>query len=288
LKEPIEKRYSTIIGNPPYIRTKHGNTYIDFIEKCFGLLDQTGELIFIVPSDFFKLTSSKKLLHKMNIFGSFTHVFHPHNEKLFENANIDIIIFRYSLNTISKTLYNDELIDLFHSGTFFSQYFNIYVGMVSGKESVYKNEELGNISLLNGLGDINKYIYTTKLKPEDSFYNYLNIHKQDLISRKIRSFNESNWFEWGAPRNMKVMESQFGKECIYMSTITRNKIVAFKSTVMYFGGSLIMMLPKKKMDLNVIVNYLNSDLFKKRNTFSGRFKMGHRQLSECEFPEHFS
>ena len=65
LKQSIIKTYKTIIGNPPYIRTKKGNIYIDFIEKCYNLLDKNGELIFIVPSDFFKLTSASKLLNIM-------------------------------------------------------------------------------------------------------------------------------------------------------------------------------------------------------------------------------
>ena len=58
MKQTITKTYKTIIGNPPYVKTKKGNLYIDFIEKCYNLLDNNGELIFIVPSDFLKLTSA--------------------------------------------------------------------------------------------------------------------------------------------------------------------------------------------------------------------------------------
>jgi adenine-specific DNA-methyltransferase len=91
----ICRMYKTIIGNPPYIRTKTGNLYIDFTRKCFNLLEQNGELVFIVPSDFLKLTSSSALLNDMMTEGTFTHIYHPHNENLFENASIDVIIFRY-------------------------------------------------------------------------------------------------------------------------------------------------------------------------------------------------
>ena len=62
LTQTIEKKYKTIIGNPPYVRTSKGNLYIDFTEKCFNLLEDNGELIFVVPSDFFKLTASVKLI----------------------------------------------------------------------------------------------------------------------------------------------------------------------------------------------------------------------------------
>lgn len=100
MKQAITTKYKTIIGNPPYVKTKKGNLYIDFIEKCFNLLHIDGELIFIVPSDFFKLTSAFKLLNIMIKNGTFTHIFHPHNEKMFENASIDIIIFRYCKNDL--------------------------------------------------------------------------------------------------------------------------------------------------------------------------------------------
>ena len=108
----ITKTYKTIVGNPPYIRTKKGNLYIDFAEKCYNLLDDNGELIFIVPSDFFKLTSASKLLNVMMKNGTFTHIFHNHNEKMFENASIDVIVFRYCKNNLidKKVLYNDKLL----------------------------------------------------------------------------------------------------------------------------------------------------------------------------------
>ena len=93
LKENINNKFKTIIGNPPYVRTKKGNLYIDFIEKCYGLLEEHGELIFIVPSDFFKLTSASNLLSIMLSNGSFTDIYHPNNEKMFDNANIDIFVF---------------------------------------------------------------------------------------------------------------------------------------------------------------------------------------------------
>lgn len=117
MKQTINKLYKTIIGNPPYIKTKKGNLYIDFIDKCYNLLDKNGELIFIVPSDFLKLTSASRLLNEMMLNGTFTHIYHPHNEKMFENASIDIIIFRYCKNILleKKVLYNNELLYIINS-----------------------------------------------------------------------------------------------------------------------------------------------------------------------------
>ena len=165
MKEKITKKYETIVGNPPYVRTRKGNLYIDFTEKCYNLLKDNGELIFIVPSDFLKLTCASNLLNNMMSNGTFTHIYHPNNEKMFEDASIDVIIFRYYKNSlIEKTVfYNGEKKHIINGNgliTFseeknennimFKDYFNIYVGIVSGKEEIYKNKELGNIIVLNG------------------------------------------------------------------------------------------------------------------------------------------
>lgn len=45
-----------------------------------------------------------------------------------------------------------------------------------------------------------------------------------------------------------------------------------------------MLKPKKVMDLTKIISYLNSNVFKKNFLFSGRFKIGHRQISHSFIP----
>ena len=291
----IDVKYDTIIGNPPYVKTKTGNLYIDFIDKCYHLLENNGELIFIVPSDFLKLTSAVKIIKEMMLNGTFTHIVHPNKENLFKNASIDIIIFRYCKNkSLPKmTMFNGVAKHLIHTNgmiTFsdrsvieqkiFQDYFKVAVGMVTGKESVYKNKELGNIQLLNKKDVKDNYILVETFPTEKKELNeYLLEHKATLMGRKIKKFNESNWFEWGAPRNVKLIENNMGKKCIYISNLTRQTDVAFIDKVQYFGGALIMLLPKEEIDLKKVVNYLNSDTFKKNFTYSGRFKIGHRQLS---------
>ena len=301
LKKDIKKKYDSIIGNPPFVRHPKGNLYIDFIEKCYNLLEDNGELIFIIPSDFFKLTSASKLLNDMIRMGTFTHIYHPHNENLFEKASIDVIVFRYCKNNEMKkeVLYNNDLLyinnndglitfnkSLLSNFTSFKEYFDVYVGLVTGKESVYKNKELGNIEVLNGKNDEDKYIFIDKFPSDNEEINeYLLNYKNDLIKRKIRKFNEKNWFEWGAPRNIKTIKENFGKECIYIYNLTRHKNVAFKDTVKYFGGGLIIIIPKKKINLDSVITYLNSDDFKNNFIFSGRFKIGHRQISNSYIPQ---
>ena len=303
MKQIITKTYKTIVGNPPYVRTKKGNLYIDFTEKCYNLLDENGELIFIVPSDFLKLTSASKLLNIMMKNGTFTHIFHPHNERMFENASIDVIVFRYCKNSSieKKVLYNDKLLYITNSNgliTFgeeentnsvmFQDYFDIYVGLVSGKEEVYKNEELGNIQVLNSEDKVDKYIYIEKYPCENEKINkHLLSYKKELIGRGIRKFNENNWFEWGAPRNITAINANIGKDCIYINTLTRKPNVSFLGKVQYFGGGLIMLKPKKTCNLNNIISYINSNNFKNNFMFSGRFKIGHRQICNSYIPNEY-
>ena len=169
--------------------------------------------------------------------------------------------------------------------TIFQDYFDICVGLVSGKEEVYKNEELGNIEVLNGEDKIDKYIYIENYPCENEEINkHLSHYKKQLIERGIRKFNENNWFEWGAPRNISAINANIGKECIYIYNLTRKLNVSFVGKVNYFGGGLIMLKPKKKCNLNNIVSFINSNTFKDNFMFSGRFKIGHRQICNSYIP----
>ena len=297
--QEIERKYKTIVGNPPYVRTTTGNLYLDFIRRCHGLLEDGGELVFIVPSDFLKLTSAAPLLSHMMATGTFTHIFRPNDEKLFEHASIDVIVFRYCLDTqLDRTvLYNDELKRLVETDgiiTFapmdapvgtekIGDYFDVFVGMVSGCEGVFKNAEFGTMDVRNGNDGMDKYIMVDSFPTNDAALDvYLLEHKAKLIDRKIRRFNESNWFEWGALRNYTRVTDKLGEDCIYVRTLTRDVDVAFVEKVSYFGGGILALIPKAgashNLDLTKVASFLNSPQFRENYVYSGRFKIGQRQM----------
>jgi adenine-specific DNA-methyltransferase len=287
------RSYRTIIGNPPYVKTSSGNLYIKFIEKCMGLLKESGELIFIVPSTFLKATSARNIVQNMISMGSFTHIYFPNKEKLFHGANIDVMIFRYQKGLISNrikingrdmySIFSDGIITFHDSPTLYStkirDLFKVYVGLVSGKESVFRRD-IGNVDILCDKNVIGKYILITEFPSSDNNINkYMLEHKGELQSRKIRKFTEGNWWEWGALRNVKTIKENIGRPCIYVNNITRKGEVAFKGRVQLFGGKLLCLIPKSlNTDLDKVVDFLNSDVFKKNYTYSNRFKIGHRQL----------
>lgn len=299
--QSITQKFKTIIGNPPYVKQKSGNLYIKFIELCYDCLDENGELIFIVPSDFIKLTSASSILQTMTSNGSFTHFLFPNNERLFEGASIDVVVFRYEKGVVNRTtnVNGKEMIcnvtngiitfgDSIVSGETIEDKFHVYVGLVSGRDEIYRNP-LGNIDLLIDKEKTDKYIFPETFPTDNPDVNtYLLSHKTRLLERKIRKFSEHNWFEWGAPRNLSSMRTHRDKQCIYIRNVTRNKEVAFLGKVQYFGGTLLCLVPKVEMDeteLKNIIAHINSPQFQKDYLYSGRFKIGHRQISNAILPK---
>lgn len=298
LETDIQKKYKCIIGNPPYIKTEKGNVYIDFIDKCIDILENKGELIFIIPSDFFKLTMSKKTIKKIFQYGTITDVIYPENEHLFQGATIDVLIFRFEKDNLKNNIvvYNGEKrkIKNFDNMIIFEKinkilrlefkicnFFNVYVGIVSGRENIFKHKD-GNIKVMNDFDTFNNYILINKYPSGiNNIDIYMLNHKEELINRKIRKFTEKNWFEWGALRNIKIMEKYVNEDCIYIRNITRKKTIASKGRIVYFGGKLLMMKPKNKSNISLIVNILNTYEFYSNFLYSGRFKIGQRQLLNC-------
>lgn len=299
-KQTLTEKFKTIIGNPPYVKQKKGNLYLQFIEQCYNYLQDDGELIFIVPSNFIKQSSAASLIETMIQNGSFTDFLFPHNEKLFDNASIDVMAFRYEKGLYTnKTIVNGK--ELFcnvnqgiltfserhETGISIDSEFHVYVGLVSGKDAVFK-VPFGNITILNDKNTQETYLFIESFPTENEEVNqYLLTHKEDLLSRKIRKFNDKNWFEWGAPRNLSNIRNHWGKACIYIKTLTRHKEIAFSGTVQYFGGSLLCLVPKNHMpetELNTKIAYLNSSKFQENYIYAGRLKIGHKQISTAIIP----
>jgi adenine-specific DNA-methyltransferase len=232
--------------------------------------------------------------------GSFTHFLFPNNERLFEGANVDVVVFRYekglecdkclvngkeTLCNITKGIitFSEEKIE----GELLENDFNVYVGIVSGKDEVYK-VPFGNIEVLMDKNKLEKFIFIDKFPSNnEEIDTHLENNKNLLLERRIKKFTEKNWFEWGAPRNIKTIKENINKKCIYVRTMTRQKEIAFIDTVKYFGGTLLCLIPKNNISdnrLNSIIAYLNSEKFKKDYMYSGRFKIGHKQICNVHIP----
>jgi len=94
-------------------------------------------------------------------------------------------------------------------------------------------------------------------------------------------------------RNYKKIQENLGKHCIYIKTVSRDEVVAFTGRVHFFGGNLILLIPRENVldlgplgrldsatPIEQIVSLLNGKSFRKNYTYSGRFKIGQRILSK--------
>jgi adenine-specific DNA-methyltransferase len=122
--------YDVIFGNPPYVAWKNiegttqqtaadikerysdkTNLYYLFIDKCVDLLNDNGEMIFIVPKEWLYTSSASPLREKIVQTGYISHIIDCGEEKLFLDADVPaILIFRYvkSLNK-KETLFVETL-----------------------------------------------------------------------------------------------------------------------------------------------------------------------------------
>ncbi len=107
-----ERNYDVIIGNPPYlhynslpeetrkkvesiVRSKESDIYYAFIMKAIDILEENGELIYIVPYGFFYNTFAKIVREKILSSGYIETIIDLDEVRLFEGENPETIIFKF-------------------------------------------------------------------------------------------------------------------------------------------------------------------------------------------------
>ena len=299
LTAEITDRFPTIIGNPPYVKRPHKpNLYLDILSRCLDLLTPDGELLMIVPSDFLKLTSAAPLLKRMVATGAFTDVWFPHDEGLFAGAAIDVVLFRYQrglpqtmviVNGIPKSLNCSEGIVTFvgpgvsAASQTIGDLFDVYVGIVSGADGVYRSS-IGDTAILTDKDRVGTFILPRTWPTGSTAIDArLLEHKAVLLGRKIRRFDESNWWQWGALRNLDAVTAAAAavKPCLYVRMMTRSTEVAFPGTVQLFGGGLLCLIPKPAAPTDILPKALAAIQAARADyVYAGRFKMGHKQVRQ--------
>jgi adenine-specific DNA-methyltransferase len=161
--------------------------------------------------------------------------------------------------------------------------------MVSGAEKIFANDKIGNVVLYSASGFKRQIMVETLGTDNNAIMEHLNQFQKQLQERKIKKFNEHNWFQWGCLRNKKFMEEHKGKSCIYAKVLTRNPCVFQKGTIDYYDGSLLCVYPKKEMHphtLDNVIEYFNTKEFLHHFLYSGRYKIGQKTLSDAYIPQH--
>jgi len=308
----INKKYETIIGNPPYVSYKNieketleklkknesfcfldnrSNLYLYFIKKCYEHLTDNGEIIFITPREFIKNTSSIRLNNFLYENGTITHWIEFGDEIIFKGFSPNVVVWRYEKNNFERVTITNKGLKNFNltEGQFsfsdinytlsLNDFFEVKVGGVSGADDVFTNE-LGNkdfvCSYTKKTGKLKKMFYNVKNE-------YLENFKDLLINRKIKNFNNDNWWQWG--RNF----FQTNSERIYVNCKTRDMKPFFIHPCKNYDGSILALIPKKEINLEHAVELLNSINWDELGfKVGGRLCFSQRALQNIKLPFEFN
>jgi adenine-specific DNA-methyltransferase len=304
----ISNKHNTIIGNPPYVKfkditestkkkldlsifDKRTNLYLFFIYKCLLHLEDNGELIFITPIEFIKSTAAIKLNNLLYKMGTITHFYDYGDRVVFPGFSPNVAIWRFekdNFNRITETFkgkknfinINGQLIfsdDKYNLN--FSDFFFVKVGGVSGMDNIFISE--------NGNEDfVCSYTRTTG-KLRRMYYNIkdenLEKHKDKLLQRKLKTFNDNNWWLWG--RDFYHSD----KERIYVNCKTRIDSPFFINPCTYYDGSVLAIFPKRNdIDMQKACEELNIIKWEDMGfKIGGRYVFTQKTLSNITLPNNF-
>jgi len=313
---PTTERFSTVIGNPPYVKyqdiSAHTRRLLDaslfdgrsnlalfFIEKAVRHLRPRGELIFIVPREFIKLTAARKLNRWLYDNGTITHWIETGDTRLFDGAVPNCAIFRYELGDFSRrTHYRNwhgdwesrDFVEMAGQLTFpngllsvpLADLFDVKVGAVSGADHVFEHVD-GNAEFVCSktidTGETRRMLYNVK-------HPALRKHRELLLQRRVRKFDETNWWMWG-----RAFHDAPGRPRIYVNGRTRRPAPFFTHPCEAYDGSILALFPKVEgMDLSQAVQLLNSSVPWASLGFvvDGRFVFSQRSLQTLLLPEVFN
>jgi adenine-specific DNA-methyltransferase len=306
----IDEKFDTIIGNPPYVKYKNigldtknkldltlfdarSNLYLFFIEKCIKHLKNNGELIFIVPRDFIKASSAVNLNKFIYNEGTITHWIDLGDKVVFPGFSPNCVIFRFQKNDFSRVTFKDgkkcQFIEMngqliFSSNIYpiqFSDLFLVKVGAVSGADKLFTNS-LGNMDFV--CSDTRESGRTRKM-----FYNIespeLLVYKEELLKRKVKVFNEKNWYMWGRGYYQNNLPR------IYVNNKTRKNSPFFTHSCNAYDGSVLALFPKFEIDnetLKILCSELNNINWEELGFMCGnRYLFTQRSLEQAYLPEIF-
>lgn len=307
---PESERFATIVGNPPYVRyqdiavntrkrlksprfDKRSNLFLFFIEKCIRHLEPGGELVFIVPREFIKLTSARKLNAWLFTQGSITHFFETGDVRVFAGATPNCCIFRFEKGRFDRRMDDGRTFTEVDGQLMFlrenhsvrlADLFEVRVGGVSGADPVFRHPE-GNLDFVCSktadTGETRRMIYGIE-------HPALLPHKQRLLARRVRKFDEDNWWHWG--RHFPVNDDPR----IYVNGRTRKPDPFFLHDCPNFDGAILALFPKnrrmRRRDLIECTMMLNHEVDWQQLGFvcDGRFLFTQRSLQTCLLPDKFS
>jgi adenine-specific DNA-methyltransferase len=214
------KSYDLILANPPYVpwaqvlpatkataaRVQEAysdkvNLAVLFMDRCLDLLATNGEMIFIVPKEWFFATGAAPLRRKLLVSGFFTHLIDCGEEKLFPEAQIpSLLIFRWVKRvtpTPSNCWYAPDLATAL-AGKYQPRLFTVTAGglfallspSLAAEMSAWGtlgDQYLAKVGLVTGLRHIFTLPEAVEIEPEAVQY------QADTLGRRSRFLNANHF-----------------------------------------------------------------------------------------------
>jgi adenine-specific DNA-methyltransferase len=287
------------------------NLYMFFIEKCLRHLEPGGELIFITPRDFLKATAAVPLNRQLHAAGTITDFIDLGDARLFDAVTPNCAIWRFQKGEMSRRtrfaalgqgqdaeglrqpawkerrfaeagghlLLTRQSYPLRLSDVAF-----VKVGAVSGADEVYTSKIYGNrdfvCSTTAADGRTRRMIWCEAGDPPPAS---LKPHKARLIARRIRPYDETNWWQWG--------RGYHRSECprVYVNNKTRRRSPFFVHQCPHYDGSVLAIFPRNPAaDVQTLAAALNRvDWEDLGFVCDGRFLFTQRSLEHAPLPGDF-
>lgn len=289
------------------------NLYLFFIEKAIRHLEPGGELIFITPRDFLKATSAVQLNRWLFQQGTITDAIELGDARIFDGAVPNCLIWRFERGNFSRrTRYAEigtasDLEESLGAPPWLERHFmevgghllftradyplhghdlfSVKVGAVSGADDLYGALGVANRDFVCSetarTGATRSMLWQAPGSTEP--HPALLPHKERLIGRRIRKFDETNWWQWGracpetdAPR-------------LYVNQKTRRPEPFFLHPCPHFDGSILALFPRDPdVDLKSLCAAMNAvDWAELGFVCDGRFIFSQRSLQNVPLPASF-
>ncbi len=287
------------------------NLYLFFIEKCLRLLEPGGELIFITPRDLLKATSAVPLNRLLFAAGTITDFIDLGDTHLFDDATPNCAIWRFAKGDLSRTTRYAALEQgdgvaglqtprwetrrfvesgghlLFARGDYplhLSDIAFVKVGAVSGADDVYTSDHHGNRDFVcSGTAADGKTRRMIWCEPGQPAPSALLPHKERLLARRIRRYDETNWWQWGRG----YYQSDLPR--VYVNNKTRRAQPFFVHDCPNYDGAVLAIFPKAPhVDVHALAAALNAvDWADLGFVCDGRFLFTQRSLEQTPLPKVF-
>ncbi|MDB5815311.1 MAG: methyltransferase small domain protein [Rhodocyclales bacterium] len=239
--------------------------------------------------DLIKATAARKLNQLIFEQGSITDFIDLGDARIFDGAVPNTAIFRFEKGRMDRRMHDGRIFDC-HNGQLvfldghyslpFASLFSVKVGAVSGLDAVFTHDA-GNVDFICSktatTGETRRMIYGIQ-------HAHLARHKAELLARRIRNFDERNWWHWGRDHHKSDAPR------IYVNNKTRQKNPFFVHACKDYDGSVLAIFPcKPDIDVHRAAEQLNAiDWAELGFVCDGRFLFSQRALESCFLPADFA